>query len=124
MSESEHKAYDPKVGVNNPSLYRELSVPFAGPEQADAALSAFYTELYELRVKHRVQDVLIVVQASVKYPDEDEGEVCSCVHFGKDDNAENLAAYALGYLGAQRQERTAKMLSRAGKSVRKHDNRK
>lgn len=123
MAETQKK-FDTELGTENPALYRELCEPFPSPNDAEQAVQAFAAELYDLRAKHRIRDLLIVVSATVKYPSEEEGEVSCVIHFGDELKSENMAAYGLGFLQSQRQERTAKTLASAVNAVGKGRNRK
>lgn len=84
--------------------YRRLCEPFPNVEAANAAAKAFMDELYELRVKHRIRDVLIAVEVTITYED---GEGCPIMYgyYGDTDNAEKVAAYTFGRLQGDRQER-------------------
>lgn len=123
MTETQKK-FDPQAGTENPGLYRELCIPFPSPADAENAINAFTEELYALRAKHRIRDLLIIVNATVAYDSEDEGEVSCILHFGDELKSENMAAYGLGFLQSQRQERTAKTLASAVNAVGKGRNRK
>lgn len=81
-------------------LYRAMSEPFPDVEAANAALGAFFEELYELRRKHRIADVLAVVQFSVV---EDERESARIIHLqiGDQLRAAAMAAFAFGACEAE-----------------------
>ena len=46
----------------NAEQYEECSEPYAGTESATAALNAFRDELFELRKKHRVANVVFIAE--------------------------------------------------------------
>ena len=59
--------------IQDTATYREMSEPFAGTEELNDALLAFYEDLREIRTKHRLADVLVVVQDA--YLDNDGQEI-------------------------------------------------
>lgn len=96
--------------IANPKLFRELSEPFTSNEEADKALRAFFDELGELRKKHRIRDLHMIVGGSVRTSDDDEGEFMSVMHYGDSSRAEAMSAYAYGVATAERQEVMSKFL--------------
>ena len=64
----------------NPELYKKLSEPFESDEAANAALSGFYEDLSALREKHKLRDVIAIVELSSKQADGSvragQGSVC------------------------------------------------
>ena len=109
--------------INDPDNYSKMREPFASPEAADEAIKGFYSELYELRNKYRIADVLTVVSLAIRYPD-GPGEVITSAHFGDELRAETMAAWSYGHEAAVRQERVAKMVSQACTAVEKPRRRK
>ena len=95
----------------NPARYRELSVPKESPEKANADLKAFFQELRELRIKHKMQDVLGTVAMSVKYPDGIEGLAMSWSHCGSQAMLPTLAAFTHGEVIADQRAMIAKLLA-------------
>lgn len=105
------------MSKSNPGLYREMSAPFASADEANTALSAFYEDLYELRRKHRMTDVLCIVQVNVAL-EGDEAPMMSRMHIGNSLNALPLSAYAYGAESSENEQRIAYMLAK-GKKVAK-----
>jgi|ERR1017187_4388081 hypothetical protein len=95
---------------NDPALYRKLSEPFATLDEADAATDAFLVELRELRAKHRIADVSLILGINVMGED-GEGRMLLQSHVGDTHLAESMLAYAYGAETALRQERTASLLT-------------
>ena len=98
------------LNLSNPSLYRELSKPFPTKEAANAALVAFQEELGELRKKHRLADVTVVVSVSITYPDGEEGDAMIVGGYGSTTKRESMLAYAYGKERAENEAALAKML--------------
>lgn len=48
--------------IFEPDTYRHMSEPFPDPEAFGEALAAFYDDLRELRAKHEIADLLVVVK--------------------------------------------------------------
>ena len=103
--------------INNPAMYRELSRPFETIEDANEALTAFEKDLYELRVKHRIPDLLFVMRVSVLYEDGEEGAPVAVGMFGDENQMESLAGVAYGRANAERQERIAKVVKQAMRAI-------
>ncbi len=76
----------------NPALYRELSKPFQGIDLADAALRSFADGLEQLRIKHKIQDVVCLCQVPVLDASGDEGVSMVSLSFG--DPIEHLTMVA------------------------------
>jgi hypothetical protein len=57
--------------INDPKKYREMSVPFATTEEANAALNAFFEDVKAAREKHRISDVVVLCEISHKIDDEE-----------------------------------------------------
>ena len=108
---------------NAPDNYREISVPFENVEIANAAVQAFQTELYELRNKHRIQDLVFVAQVAVKYA-EGEGSPTVVGMFGDENKMESLTGFAYGRASAMRQERISRVVEDACSAIRNTSKRK
>jgi len=89
-----------KLPVADEDLYAEMSIPFADGDAANKALEAFYNEVYELRKKHRLANVLIVAQDAIH----GSGRFMSNTHFGSETEKESMAAWLLGKVQAERQD--------------------
>lgn len=107
---------------HNPDIYRECCAP-KPPEQAQADWEAFCQEVYGLRVKHRIPDLYLLARMVLQY-EEGEGQAVTRAHFGDELQAEQMAAWGLGYEQSQRQERIASMILDAGKALRHWKNRR
>lgn len=92
--------------------YRDAIVP-KPIGQVDTDWAAFIEELYALRNKYRIPDVLLVAEMYAAYEDGHEGILHSFTSFGDPEHSERLAAFALGQASALRQERVAKELGSA-----------
>lgn len=95
---------------DNPENYRKMSEPFETPEKANEALENFYNELSELRKKHNISDILVVIEDSSKYSDGKIGTFMQCLQFGNSLKCETLAAYAYGQATANHRELLNKLL--------------
>lgn len=103
--------------INNPNLYRELNVPFESKDKVTEAVNSFQDELYELRTKYRIPDLVYAMQLSWM----DEGVESQAIvngSMGNEMNAELLAAFALGKIQSQRQARIGKVLAQAYQNVK------
>jgi hypothetical protein len=89
---------------NDPKNYRDLSVPFANADEANAAIELFYADVAEARNRHRIRDALVVVSGATTY-EEGEGDFHTYAHFGDSRNGPVLAAYALGETQAEMRSR-------------------
>jgi hypothetical protein len=113
-----------KIKRNNNELYRELQLPFDGVDEANKNIKEFCEELYDLRAKHRIQDLFFVIGLTVKFDDGDEGSTMVCNHYGDPLRQESLAGFGYGYSQSLRQENTLKLIERAMKAVEQPKSRK
>lgn len=104
----------PSPFVPDPALYRDLSAPFASPEDAQAALAAFWADVQEARKRHRLADVVVVVQVPVRFGEE-EGVSASVSHLGNWQNKEAMLARALGDASAEREALLAVLAAGGGR---------
>lgn len=89
---------------NNPQLYRELSAPVDRAALEDR-LEEFFKELMELRVKHKLPDVHVIIRADVFMGDLIDNEVVpvmTAVHLGDSRMQETMTAWAFGRAGVER----------------------
>lgn len=89
--------------------YRELTEPLP-IDQVNANMKAFADELYELRNKYRIADMLFVVRPSVKYDDGEIGCPMMLNHFGDSVLTEGMAAFAFGRASTERQENIQRVI--------------
>lgn len=105
--------------IYDAGMYHKLSEPFESTELCQSALDAFFDELYELRVKHKLADVSVIVQTSIR----DSGTVMWSAHCGSDQEKETMAAWHFGQMQADRQDRVRKALEHAA-AIKKEASRK
>lgn len=94
----------------DPDNYYKLNRPFNTPEKANEAIGAFYEAVSELRNKHEIPDVLIVIKGSAIYEDGKAGEFLNLLQFGNQLNGVPMAAYAYGKLQAENIEIVNKLM--------------
>lgn len=116
------------IDFTDEETYRQMSVPFESVDELNVAAEAFQIELYELRKKYCVRELLFVMQSGVKRIDTDgktyEDSPILCGYFGDLMRAEVLSAYALGNIQTRRQEMIAETIDRAGRTVKAASKRK
>lgn len=95
----------------DPDLYRRMSAPFLGNEEANAALDAFFEELSVIREKHRIGNVHTIVAVSALDREGQEGELISRLHLGDGLKAEAMTAYAYGSEQAERENLIVHMIA-------------
>jgi hypothetical protein len=88
------------------AMYAAMVIPHETAEKANAALEGFYDELYELRCKYKLADIAVIVQDSIA----DSGMFLWSAHCGNIDSLEVMAAWHLGQVQADRQDRVRKAL--------------
>lgn len=106
----------------DPANYRKMADPFSSIEDASDAIDSFWRELYELRNKHRIRDVHLILECDVVRNDGSEGTTILSGHIGDENKAEIMVGFAFGQVQADRQDRVAKTM--AGKFVTKLPKRK
>ena len=94
-----------RTKVDN-AMYAEMLKPHESAAKANEALEKFYDELYELRCKYKLADVAVIVQDSVA----DSGPFLWSAHCGNIDSQEVMAAWHLGQMQADRQDRVRRAL--------------
>jgi hypothetical protein len=100
--------------IHNADVYREMSEPFESLEAADAALAAFDKELRELRVKHKITDVLCVTHFNTLINGKEQEHFATSL-VGSVLMGEGMAAYAFGSEKARARQRIARLLAEAAK---------
>lgn len=85
-----------KEWKDDPGNYRAMSVPFPDDKTATDAINAFFADVRELRKKHKITDVQIVVSGSVSGPDGQEFSFCVNGHHGNASRAVEMLAWAFG----------------------------
>jgi hypothetical protein len=84
------------IHTSNPKLYRELSAPFENTDAATKALEAFGKDLEEIRAKHKICDVVAVIQVNAIDKDGEEGLMTASMAFGDPMKKPLMLAQALG----------------------------
>lgn len=82
--------------VQDPSLYRSLSRPFASEEAANKNLVSFYEAVTEARSKYGIPDVYVIVLLNATGDCEDEIRLTSTMQRGDSLKAEVMTAMAFG----------------------------
>lgn len=103
MAKKEEK--DLFEGKSDPEQYRKCSVPFETAEEANAAVQAFWEDMYELRCKHNLANISFVIGDSIA----DSGEFFVCNHIGNSIMYEGMAALMFGQASAERQASVRRM---------------
>lgn len=98
----------------NPELYREMSKPFASLKEANAAIEAFHADLEAARTKHRMKDLVMIVEVAFTAQDGDELATIAIGSFGDTSRREMLLAYACGQERKASEERIARLLAGKG----------
>ena len=98
-----------KAVNNDLANYLELSLPFEDTSQANAALEAFYEELGQLRKKHRLPDVHVIVLMNIDHGGH-LGNALSSAHFGNSAEAAGMCAWSYGKERAQQQAHLEKLM--------------
>jgi hypothetical protein len=97
------------MGSREQTLYWELSRP-RRKEEVNAGLAALRADLEAVREKHGVPDMICVVGVNVLY-DGGVGAARNMVRLGNPVEVEELLAWALGYVQAERRERINRYLA-------------
>lgn len=97
--------------VHDPKMYRECSEPFESTTEGEAAIDAFFEDLYALRAKHKIANVLCVLQDSFVTEDGDEAPFYVKQMCGDSTRAEGMAAWVFGHEQAERKRAVADLMS-------------
>lgn len=82
--------------IRDPSTYRAMSEPYATEQESSDALNAFFRELRELRIKHRIADTYTIASVSVIDASGEEGERITSGFNGSSAKALSMVAWAFG----------------------------
>jgi len=116
MSEEQPRLFE----VNDNDAYYDMSRPFESSGKANEAVNNFLEAVYELRRKHGIQDVSLIIRGSIV----ESGPFMAGGHFGDEMQAEAMAAWYLGHRQEIRQDIIRQSLDRGlGSAVRKPKNR-
>lgn len=91
----------PTITEHNPVRYSALNLAMKRGE-ADDRINAFYQDLAELRVKHKLPDVHVVVRMTVETDSGGEVSAISSGHMGAVQEAEGMCAWAYAMAGERR----------------------
>lgn len=94
-------------GISDPDNYFSLNVATT-MEEAEAKLSEFWDEFYELRKKHQIPDAYVIVRVPIK----ETGDIYTSFHCGCSLHAEPMTAWAFGREQSDRQARIADLTKR------------
>ena len=97
--------------IIDPALHRKLSEPFPSLEAANEALDNFQAEFRELRAKHRIPEVLVVVGVNVIYASGAEGRAMTTMFNGNSMLRTAMAAYAYGFCQQEDREFLNRLLA-------------
>jgi hypothetical protein len=92
----------PYAGRRDPDTYARLSRPWPSKKAADAAISAFFEEAHELRVKHGIADVCIIAAVRVT---EAGQETTALMSHHSGDSRRRLPMVASTFRGLREQDR-------------------
>lgn len=95
-----------------PSTYAELSKPFDSLDALNDGYVAFQQELRELRAKHRIRDLTVIMEGSF-LQDGEPAEARVCTHHGSSLRKLPALAYAYGEAKAEQEQMLAEQ-ERAG----------
>lgn len=101
--------------IQDEAEYRRCAEPFGTREEASAAISAFFEEVYAARKKHKVANVVVGVRDSV----EEVGTIMSSASYGDSLVHESLCAYLYGQASSDRQAMIAGLLAPSSVTTRK-----
>lgn len=118
MSKKAAPSMESELTFNDPAVYRKLCEPRPIAE-VEKSVEAFFRELYVLRVKHGIQDVLVGIQVSTIGETGREGRVTTSIHLGDSVQAEPMSAWLYGYHQCRRQETIAHTVKTAGSAIGK-----
>jgi hypothetical protein len=110
--------------MSDPKMYRLMSEPFESVDEANKNLEAFCDELYALRVKYRIRDLLYAIQIACVRDDGIEADATSVNFYGASEKMESIAAFAFGHISAKRQAAIQDQVSDASRAIKSQKNRK
>ena len=94
----------------NQKLFREMSQPHESRDALNKAHEAFYEELGELRKKHKIANVVTIIEDSYDNG-KDESSMLTAFAYGDGLKAESMSAYAYGTFKRKREEMLASLLA-------------
>lgn len=97
------------MGINDPAMYRRMSIPFNTRDEGEAAMRAFLDDVRKVREQHKIPNVSLVVRFEYLEPEE-ESSAIGVSHLGDPMHAESMFAYAYGRESELRKEAIAKAI--------------
>jgi hypothetical protein len=79
---------------------QHCATPFASTEEANSAIQAFFEDVYQARLKHRLANVCIAIRDEIA----ETGPFHVSGHFGEALFVESIAAWYFGQAQAERQK--------------------
>lgn len=113
---------DVKSGVDDPAAYHQRLAPFESMEAANAAVQAFFADLYELCRRHKIPDAHVVIKVLARLESGEVGDALLDMHVGSGAEAEAMVAWAMGRVQLQRQEAIAALIR--GRTLKSPENRR
>lgn len=96
----------------NAALYREMSAPFETRDAGNDAVSAFFTDVEEARKKHRISDVIVVVEVGMM-SDGEETRGAAALYLGDPTKAIPMIAAEYGKQRGIYEEQLAQLIARS-----------
>jgi hypothetical protein len=90
--------------ISDPANYRRLSEPFPSMDALNDALVAFSDEVRELRNKHKIRDVIVIVAGSYLNKDGEEVDGLTYMMHGASDRQVAYLAEIFGRAQAEQDE--------------------
>lgn len=78
-----------------------LAVP---PDAANARMNAFFKDLGELREKHGLPDVFVIVRQNIETHNGGEAPGLCSIHYGDQSQILQMVSYALGFATGEHQK--------------------
>lgn len=103
--------------TNDPANYRRCSEPFDDIEQANEAISKFFAEVKVAREKHRISDVVVIVEVGHRL-DGDEVRGSASSMLGDFNRVLPMVAREYGAAQQRHEERLALLIARARKAAK------
>ena len=102
---------------NNLDRYRKAGEPHTSPAAAETAIRAFYDELSELRVKHKIKDLYVIYNIAVIEKDGKETALSGMTGFGTQSLWVSMTACAFGAEKASHERTIRRLLAQDDEST-------
>ncbi len=103
---------------NDPATYRRLSEPFPSVEEANEALAAFFRDVQAAREKHRIADVVVLVEIS-NVLDGEEVRGSASSFYGDSARVLPMLAREFGAAQQRHEEQIALTITRAREAAKR-----